>query len=275
MAKTTSKLGNFLIIDDDTPHDVIFPKNRSRGYIPRDFSAHPAGMFASPDQMPSISRSEWDARITEQDNQESSLMHIRLRGNSGQPIPSLDQDGVGYCWAHSVTQTVVLSRALANQPYIPLSAFSVAATIKRGRDEGSWCGESAEFIRSRGVASQKVWPQGDRSYQKYDTAEVKADMAKHIITEDWVDVAKPIYDQNLTFDQVASCLLTNIPCAVDFNWWSHSVCAIRVVKIEAGSYGLLIWNSWSDSWSDRGMGILRGSKALPDGAVATRSSTIS
>jgi hypothetical protein len=120
------------------------------------------------------------------------------------------------------------------------------------------------------VAPQSLWPQGQRNYQSLDTPQMRQAMSKYKITDDWVDLSRPVYSRNLTFDQVATCLLNNIPCAVDFNWWSHSVCAIRLVRVEAGSYGLKIWNSWSDTWGDKGMGILRGNKALPDGAVATR-----
>jgi hypothetical protein len=63
--------------------------------------------------------------------------------------------------------------------------------------------------------------------------------------------------------------------AWDFNWWGHSVGGIRLVKVEAGSYGRKIRNSWTDSWGDRGFGILRGSKAVPDGAIAVRVTGIS
>lgn len=258
-----------LIIDDSTGTDVTHPLGMGRGLVPRDYSVDPVEMFAAPSEIPLIPRSEWDARIQEQEAQQSSLEHIR--GN----IPSLDQGPVGYCWAHSTTHTAMLHRAVANLPYVPLSAYAVAATIKKGADEGGWCGLSAKFARERGIPSQAIWPQGDRHYQTHDNPETWANAALHKITEDWVDLTRDVWGQNLTFDQVATCLLLNIPCAVDFNWWGHSVCAIRLVRIEAGSYGLKIWNSWGDGWGDRGMGILRGSKAIPNGAVATRTTTLS
>lgn len=261
------------IIDHSTDPALLFPPNKGRGYEPRDYSQYPAEMFAPPSEMKLIPRSEWDARIDEQERLGASLEHVRMSANGGSPMPSLDQGPVGYCWAHSTTHTVMLQRAVANQPYVPLSAYAVAATIKSGRDEGGWCGLSAQFVRDKGIPSQALWPQGDRSYRKYDTPDVWADAAKHKITEDWVDLTRQVYAQNLTFDQVATCLLLNVPVAVDFNWWSHSVCAIRLVRVEAGSYGLKILNSWSDQWGDLGTGILRGSHAEPDGAIATRVTT--
>jgi hypothetical protein len=45
---------------------------------------------------------------------------------------------------------------------------------------------------------------------------------------------------------------------------------MRVVEVEPGSFGIEILNSWTDSWGQKGAGILRGSKGVPDGAVATR-----
>jgi hypothetical protein len=33
---------------------------------------------------------------------------------------------------------------------------------------------------------------------------------------------------------------------------------------------VLIWNSWSNSWSDNGMGVLEGNRAIPNGAIAVR-----
>jgi hypothetical protein len=77
----------------------------------------------------------------------------------------------------------------------------------------------------------------------------------------------------LTWQQVVSCGFNNQPMACDFNWWRHSVCGVRPVRIERGSWGLMILNSHGDNDGDRGFHILRGSKARPDGAIAIRSIT--
>lgn len=263
-----------LIIDDATGLDVLSPPGMARGLVPRDMGMYPPTMFSPPTEMPLIPRSEWDARIDEQERLESSLEHIRLAGDRGRPIPSLDQGNRGYCWAHSVTHTLMIARAAANLPYVPLSAYAVACTIKNYRDEGGWCGLAAQFARDRGVPSQAYWAQGSVD-PRNDAPQTWQNAAMHKVTEDWVDLTRPVWGQNLTFDQVATCLLSGIPCALDFNFWSHSVCGLRLVRIEAGSYGIKIWNSWSDAWGDRGMAVLSGSRAIPDGAVATRAVTAS
>ncbi len=281
MAKktTASSVGvsvtNYAIIDEETLKGafkdkvfcpVINGEVKAHGLVPRDYKKYPKEMFDPPKDMTLIPKSEWSARIKEQEAKQSRTSDV-LRAAG---IPSLDQDGVGYCWGHSSVGAVQALRALMNQPYVPLSAFAVCATIKKGADEGGWCGLSAKFIKEKGVPSQAIWPQGDRSYRKYDKPETWANAALHKVSEDWVDLARDVYDQNLTFEQVASCLLANIPLAVDFNWWSHSVMGCDLAEIEPGSFGIRIRNSWSDSWEDIGFSVLRGSKTIPDGAVALR-----
>jgi len=256
-----------LIIDDSTNNDLLYPKGQRRGYDP---SQSVKGMFrALPSEMQLIPQSEWSARIKEQEATKSSLWHLRQIGANGQQMPTLDQNGQGFCWAYSVTRTVMYDRLKAGMPYKRLSAHAVACKVKGFRDEGGWCGLSAKFIRENGVPSIDFWAEKSMS-RNYDKPETWANAAQHKITEDWVDVTSQVYDQNLTFQQLATCLLLNIPCAIDMNWWSHSICAIQLVEVEPGSFGVKIDNSWTDGWGEMGTGILRGSKSIPDGAVATR-----
>lgn len=248
------------------------PAGVSYGCVPRDYSVQPQEMFASPDEMKLIPESEWDARFDEQEETQSSLEHLFLRG--GKPaFVNLDQGQVGYCWAHSTTHAVMLQRLAMGLPFVPLSAYAVAATIKKGADEGGWCGLSAKFIREKGVPSQSVWPQGDRNYKKHDTPETWADAAKHKITDEWVDLSKSVYDQNLNRLQLATSSFKNQPGPRDYNGWGHSVCGVRWVRIEKGNWGQLILNSWK-GWGYYGLAVLQGKMAISDGALAIRSVTI-
>ena len=256
------------VIDDSTPTDVLFDSRFGRGAEPRDYKLDPPEMFAPPSEMPLIPRSEWSVRIKEKTRLGAHLSDVRNRAANGQPMPNLDQGSVGYCWAHSVVHTVMIARAVANQPYVPLSAYAVAAIIKGGRDEGGWCGLAAKFVREVGVPAQSFWPQGQRSLV-LDTPTMRENAARHKVTEDWVDLTRPVWNNQLTFDQLATCLLAGVPCAVDFNWWGHSVCALDLVEVEANSFGIRILNSWAN-WGDNGTAVLVGSRAIPDGAIATR-----
>ena len=242
-----------------------------RGLIPRDYAKHPVGSYRGCPafdkiDMSLIPRSEWAARIKEKEEQKSRLSDIILRANGGQGYPSLDQNGQGYCWAYSTTGCVMAMRAVMNQPHVRLSAHAVAWKIKGGRDEGGWGALSMEYIQEKGVPSVEFWKEKSMSAAN-DTPATWANAALHKVTEGWVDLAEAVYDRNLTFEQLATCLLSNIPVVVDFNWWGHSVFAVDLVS----ETSIRIRNSWSDSWGERGFGVLEGSKAIPVGGVGVRS----
>lgn len=272
--------GSVPIIDDETLTDprvrdmvycpTVNGEIKGHGYVERDYSTYPQEMFDSPSEMDVIPESEWDERIKMQDDTKSSLQHLREVGADGQPIKSLDQNGNGYCWAYSTGMCVQMLRVIMGSPYVRMNPHSVASIIKRGADQGGWCGLSAKFLREYGIAPEGLWPLHSRDYQRHYNEAMKVEMAKYKVLEDWYDLAKREHSQYMTLAQVYTCLLLNIPVAVDFNWWAHSVCALRVVKVEAGSHGLLIINSWTDSWGDRGLSVLRGQKGVPNGAVGLR-----
>jgi hypothetical protein len=263
------------VIHDTTPPDDLFDpvvagERKGRGFDPSFIDSGIRGeMKALPSEIKIIPHSEWDARIDEQEEQKSSLEHIRATMADGKKHVSLDQNGQGFCWAYSTGQSLIYARGAAHMPYRRFSPHAVACKIKGFRDEGGWCGLSMKFAKETGYPTENEWPQKSMSRQ-YDNAETWKIAADYKVTEDFVDLTQQVYDQNLTFDQVATCLLNNIPVVVDFNWWSHSVLAIRLIRIERGSFGLRIQNSWSDGWGNDGLGDLQGTRSIPNGAVATR-----
>lgn len=264
--------GSIPILEDrGVGADQLRPPGASFGLVPRDYSVYPEEMFASPDQIAVIPESEWDARYDEQEATKSSLEHIYLSGPNGDPaFVNLDQNGNGYCWAYSTGHAMMLDRLKQNLPPVRLNPHATAAIIKGGRDEGGWCGLSAQWAREHGYAVEGTgpgeWPKQSRNL-KYDTPELRAAMALHKVTSDWVDLRKQVYDQNLTRGQLATCGFMNNPAPSDFNWWSHSVCQVRWVRIERGSWGPLILNSWLN-WGRHGLAVLRGSQATANGAVS-------
>ncbi len=168
----------------------------------------------------------------------------------------------------------MIDRLKRNLPVVRVNGVGVATLM--GETNGGWCGNSAKFARQNGYPpignGVGEWPYQSRKGR--DTPELRANMAKYMVEEDWADLTKQVYDQNLTRAQLSTCLFNNVPSAVDFNWWSHSVCAIRWVRISKGNWGLLILNSWGESWGRYGMSVLQGSKMIPNGAVATRLTSI-
>ncbi len=251
-----------IVIHDGNYKDFLVHPIHAKGLIPRDYNEHPVGYFAAakPFDLPLIPEDEWADRLAEQIATKSQLSDIRNRGMNGQPIPSRDQDGYGYCWAHSSTSACLILRAIMNLPYADLSAFAVACIIRNYRNQGGFGAESLEWIAANGIPTSEFWPQRavDR---KLDNAAMRANAAEHRVTE-WMD------GEPNSKAQLVTCLLSGIPVVSDFNWWSHSVLTLDLVSISP--FQTRIWNSWGDSWSQNGTGILEGRKAIPDGMIMPR-----
>jgi hypothetical protein len=252
------------VIDDSTDVGEL-NAGRTTGAVPRDYTVTPPQTFrALPSAIPLIPRHEWRARIQEQDERQSSLKHLHQR--AGWPL--LDQNGHGYCWAYSVGHAIMFRRMLDNQPYVRINPHATAAIIKQGRDEGGWCGLSAQFAIEHGYAVEGngpgQWPLHSRNLRS-DTPELRASMAKHKVSESFIDLQLPAYDRNMVEDQIVSCLLQNIPVPADFGWWGHSVMLGRAGWSNDGIvYDL--FNSWA-GWGDRGWGTIAGGRKQTMGAL--------
>lgn len=254
------------VITDSNYKDHIIGGSQSYGQsfgaVPRPASYRSsAGNRAI--NIPLIPRDKWSAIIKQQEAEKSRLSDIILDDG----IPSLDQNGKGYCWAHSTVAAVMFQRAAQNMPYIPLSAYAVAAKIKNFRDEGGWGALSMDFAKETGIPAQSFWPQQsmDRSN---DNANTWANAALHKVAEGWIDLDAAVYDRNLAFDQVATLLLSRIPVVGDFNWWGHSVCLVDLVETSPGKFGVRFRNSWGDSYGSKGFSVLEGTRAQTNGACA-------
>lgn len=266
------------------------------GLIPRDYAKYPVGCYAKSVAMrnvtnvPLIPMEEWPERIRERERTGSQMSQLRLKANGGGPIPSLDQDGYGYCWSHSTVSTLLLLRMMMGLPYVRLSAFAIACIIKNYADQGGWGAQSMDFVTSGfnrngrtylGVPSVKYWAEKstDRSNDNENTWR---DAALYVVTEGFIDTEAAQYDRQLSAQQVGSLVLQDIPCVGDFNWWGHSVGIVDLVDVypnrsarDISRYGTRIWNSWKDSWGTLGMGVLKDRQAWPDGAVAPRAALVS
>jgi hypothetical protein len=216
--------------------------------------------------------SEEDALFEEQEKNETSLEHLFLRG--GRPaFVNLDQNGDPHCWAYSPGTAIMLARLRDNLPPVRMSPHFVAAYLKRWN--GGWCGVSAKVGRDVGYLAEgdgpDEWPLHSNNTRLL-TPERLAAAARHKVTEDWYDLTRPVHGQVMTTRQLFACGINNMPCAVDFNWWAHSVAFLRRVRIERGSWGTLILNSWK-GWGRFGLAVLRGSQGIADNAIAVRATT--
>ena len=215
--------------------------------------------------LPLIPESEWEDRLALQIKDKAQLSDIRNSGKFGGQIPATDQGGQPYCWAHSSTSAILMVRALNNQPYIELSAYAVACIIKNYRSSGGWSEESLKFIAERGIPDAAHWP--IQSKQKSnDNPETWANAKRYRFSGEWMSLSSQLMKK-----QLVTCLLSNIPVCTDLNWWSHAICTIDLVSLSP--FRTRILNSWGNGWSQEGTGILEGSKAIPDDALAPRVAT--
>lgn len=279
--------GDYII--DDLNFDVTSrPVDRDgiefgRGLIERDYEAHPVGSYAGSvtfgdlnDELPLI---PWEAMpdlIADKVRNKSQLSDIRNIANNGDPIPSLDQNGQGYCWFYSVTSAVMLLRAVAGLPYVRLSGHSGAWVIKGGRDQGGWGAAALEYVMKNGICPTSIWPEKSMNGGKYNTQANWAEAAKYKVIEGFIDLDEPVYSRDLSLQQRFTCLLCNIPVIGDRMWWQHSTCDMDLVDANPSlpatnplRYGVRTWNSWRDSWGQNGTAVITGNK-VPAAGVAPR-----
>lgn len=249
-----------IVIDDSNWTEFLDPEadGHSRGLFPRDWAAEPFGSlpFAEPFTLPTVPRSEWSARIKEMEETQSRLSDIRRARN----MPSQNQNGIPYCWIHAVASALRLLRAKQNEPDVLLSATAAGAQITNFRSVGGWSTAGLRWVVENGMPTTDLWPE-NKIDRRYLTPEMKANALLHRVTEWW---------ECRGFDQQMTLAFYRIPAPVGYNWWGHAICQMDPVEVEPGSFGIRIWNSWSDSWGDRGEGVLRGSKAIADDCCAPR-----
>lgn len=267
---------NIIIDDSNYKQHIIGRVNgqvMGRGLVARDLQAFPVGYSAAAPawstDIPLIPRSEWSARIKEMEETKSRLSDMRRRANNGKPFPSLNQGSEGFCWAYGTAQGAMLLRAKSGLSYARLSAHAIGCKVKGFKNQGGWGAQSLDFMRDYGCPTTATWKEQSMS-RSNDTEATWVDAAKYKVTEGFVELNAAVYDRDLTFDQMMTCLLNRIPVVIDLMWWSHCVVAMDPVEVEAGSFGHRDLNSWGDSYGDLGEFILRGQKAVPDNAVAPR-----
>lgn len=264
------------VIIDDTNFSQFLPTENPEfgfGLVPRDYGAVPVGSIdgISKFDMPLIPMEEWSSRIKDMEQASSRLSDM----STAMGIKHLDQNGQGYCWAYSVGAALTAARARDNQPYVRFSPHGPACKIKNFRDQGGWNPQAVEFAIKNGYPTIATWPEKSMS-RRHDNQVTWNEAAKYKVTEGFMDLTPAVYDRNLSFQQVMTCVLCRIPCPVDFNWWGHSVCAMDPVEFDSSlrlsdmnRWGLRIWNSWV-GWGSNSFGTIRGNKAIPNGATAIR-----
>lgn len=262
-----------VIIDRNTVvSPIVDGEIKSRGCKRRDFGAFPVGSIEAAPMFPDsmlIPRNEMLDRLHALKESKSQPKDVRLRsGPNGSIIPALDQNGKGYCWYHSGVSCLQLTRAMQNEPWVNLSAYAGAATLKHFKDEGGFGGDGLKDLAKRGCPTAEHWPLQSMD-PKHDNTETWANALLHRHLE-WFDLEPGNLDQYL------SAKLHRFSTINDYNWWGHSVAGCGLEDILGFDWHKIIddiLNSWGMKWGDNGVGRLKDDKTRPDSCFACRVST--
>jgi len=251
-----------MVVIDDTNYTqwvnpIVNGERRGTGYQAPAVKPRAANNFAALSErygIPLLPESQWDQRIDELEQSRSTLRN--LCDDMGMSV--LDQKSTNYCWVFGPSQCARIVRLQETGRIFDYSPASAGARIKNYKNVGGWGREAIEWFRVNGLNFQSDWPPTEIN-KRYETPENVAKAKLHLVLEYWyLD----------TFEQMASVILSGFPCSPGYNWWSHQVCGVGIIK---GNHDLLIANSWGTGWSDNGYGILSGSKKRPDDAVVITS----
>jgi hypothetical protein len=236
------------------------PKEFGRGEEQRDWSQMPYGsgpyaMSLEAAGIDLIPRSEWPDRIAEIKAKKATMRERKKRAGKKRK----NQAKTPLCWSFgTVSSFEGTAFVMQGQPLVDLSPASCAAYVTGWRLRGGWNVEAAKHIAEKGLVPSQRWPQ--TSFQRqYDTPENR-ELALRIRSVAYIDL-RP------SFNELATLLLNGFCVATAHDWWGHLVCTDDLVQLGRDSFGTDIENSWSESWSDNGYGILEEGKATPSNAT--------
>ena len=246
-----------------TNNEYTVPRGMSRGCVPRDIRKAPLGSSIPMFDRLTIPKSEWSDRLREKRLAKAMLSDVRdIMGPAGGMIPALNQGRDPWCWAFSPVTAATLARANAGIPYEHLSGNAVGNKVADFRVRGGWSEESMAHMKTLGAPSTAFWPEGDNA-RHFDNPDTWSNARESIMVE-WYDI-----DPRDTA-AINTCLLLNIPMAVDVPAWAHSICLIDPVE-GFTEYDHL--NSWGNKWNGNGIGRLRGKFTKFDSVIACVVST--
>lgn len=247
---------NEVVIDDATPLDAVAgPGALGRGLeLPLGASYEGAADPFPPELL--VPRSEWQARIQEAEARGTNLSAVMRRAK----LPAKNQGRLPYCWIFGPTQAVEVKRLLSGLAYVSLSPASAGAQIKNFRAVGGWGREGLEFVSEYGLVPSANWP--DTSLDRAHLTEENRRLALDYRVTEWT-ACRP-----RDVDQLFSMLFHMNPTAVGYNWWAHEVLAVEPVWLD-GEAALRFRNQWA-GYGDDNYSVLRGSRMVPDDAVAPR-----
>ena len=251
-----------LYIDDDNYLDVVAEGEAAgifNACLPRESPV--GGLEGIPvfaEHVPILPESEWKPRIAAM-TERGLFIGQRWKSN-----PEADyQNGLGFCWAYSLSQATMAVRACETQPFVQLSPESLAECVGY-KNRGYYLDEALVYASKWGIASRATVPQHKISESQWNT-DYKEDRQNYMPTEWWDLGGSDVWGETVT------ALLMGYGCYVGYDWWRH---AVFLDGLRVGSNGKIEVHTCNshgpgnDAW-------LAGSRAIPSmGSFVLRATTL-
>jgi len=207
-----------------------------------------------------IPRSEWVARIKARGDRPLSKL-IRASG-----IPTFNQDGTNWCWAHAATKTACACLAAQGVPLV-LAPESVAGPASGWRNTGGTLTQALNQLRKAGACTRDFVISPNTIRPSALKSGWQENALLHRVDEYYSLIGRDVWDQIVTahFEGFA------VACGVA--WWSHALCYLDPVVLDNGSIGIQHDNSHGSSYGEDGFAVFTESRGTPEtgwGVIAYR-----
>lgn len=244
------------IIHDENAADFV---QSNSGFMPRETEygkLEGVPMFA--DAFELIPESEWPARISAM---EEAKAWPRDRYREAKPVHQ-NQNGLSFCWAYSLTQSVEMTRVVAGDPYVQLAPETLGE-LTGWSNAGYYCDRALAYAKEHGIAAREYAKQYSLDYRSFK--------------EGWKENAllhRPVEAYDLGRDmwrEVVTALLTGFAVYTGYNRFSHAITLDSLVN-DGGKIGVSSPNTWN---GDKDRWTLFGATAVPNEAFAIRTVSFS
>lgn len=271
--------GEIVVTDDNLDKHIT-----NDGLVARPLDLHPVGSYASSvtygaiqDKLPLIPYADMPELIRERVAKKMQISDLRATGMlDGSKVPNYHQLRSNFCWCYSAVHGMMLSRVMNGMPFIRFSPHALACKIKGFKNEGGWSAHASEELSKRGCPTVDKWPHASFSRQ-YDNAETWKEAQLYKTIEGWIDLDAPIYDRDLSKQQVLTLMIYGIPCPIDVMSMGHAMCGMDAVDAfpsksanDPDRYGIRVLDSYPQD-----VRVLTGRSARPDNACGMRAPLLS